>query len=155
MCHPQDPSFQLYLCVCQTTTWDIFRKCCRTIRISTSFGSMIFLKQVRPCFHCFRPLVGALKNSSFHGAAIPPSLVESPIAAPGVKLAPFECWANGVTRRTLWSLVDNSHGNPMGRFYIIYLHGLMFIVNVGKYMDVSKNRGVSPKIDGENNGKPY
>ena len=23
------------------------------------------------------------------------------------------------------------------------------------YMDVSKNRGVSPKIDGENNGKPY
>ena len=24
-----------------------------------------------------------------------------------------------------------------------------------RHMDVSKNRGVSPKIDGENNGKPY
>jgi len=23
------------------------------------------------------------------------------------------------------------------------------------YMGVSKNRGVSPKMDGENNGKPY
>ena len=145
MCHLQDPSFQLCLCVCQTTTWDIFRKCCRTIRISTSFGSMIFLKQVRPCFHCFLPLVDALKNSSFHGAAIPPSLVESPIAAPGVK--PDSAHVGPMVWHDSCDTCENSHGNPMGRFYIIYLHGLMFMVNVGKYMDVSKNRGY-PKIDG-------
>ena len=24
-----------------------------------------------------------------------------------------------------------------------------------RYMDVSKNRGKTPKMDGENNGKPY
>ena len=27
--------------------------------------------------------------------------------------------------------------------------------NSGVYMDVSKNRGKTPKMDGENNGKPY
>ena len=28
-------------------------------------------------------------------------------------------------------------------------------VSFWKYIGVSKNRGVSPKLDGENNGKPY
>ncbi len=27
--------------------------------------------------------------------------------------------------------------------------------HVGKHMGVSKNRGNTPKMDGENNGKPY
>ena len=36
-----------------------------------------------------------------------------------------------------------------------YLHSLKLSVCTWKYTDVSKNRGKTPKMDGENNGKPY
>lgn len=125
MCHLQDPSFQLCLCVCPKNPLGISRKCCRTIGIPTSFGSMIFLKKVRPCFHCFLPLVEKLQlpwcsNPTFAGR------ITDSCTWRETRLR--SCWANGVTR-LLWSPVDNSYGNPMGRLHI-YLHGLMFMVNV-------------------------
>ena len=81
-------------------------------------------------FPLFPPLVDALKK----GATIPPSLVESPIAAPGVfffvHVGPSWC-----TTTPVISCGKSPAKIPMERLYI-YLHGwwLMFMVNVGKYI---------------------
>ena len=70
-----------------------------------------------------------------------PGWVQSPVA-PLSNLAGSACGANsGKSPSPTW--LKSGINSPEGSWNPII------------YMGVSKNRGVSPKMDGENNGKPY